>query len=214
MLGGMNRILFVPLTILLGLNLPGQAAAAIYKWVGPDGKIVYTDQPRPGAKEVELPKFASPPPAPAKPAAADKTAPDKKADATAEPAFPGYKKVALIKPLDDDTVRENNGAVEVALELDPAWDAKWGHKITVSLDGKNLPETYASPQFQLQDIDRGSHSLQVSIADAKGVTLSTSQSVTFHMKRQSVNFVQKNPVMAPRIDPPENPLHPYPSAPK
>lgn len=214
MLGGMNRSLFVSLTILLGLGLHGPVAAAVYKWVGPDGKIVYTDQPRPGAKEVELPKFAPPPPPPAKPAAVDKTPPDKKTDATTEPAFPGYKKVALVKPLNDDTVRENNGAVEVALELEPAWDAKWGHKISVSLDGKNLPETYTSPQFQLQNIDRGSHSLQVTVNDAKGVLLSTTDSVTFHMKRQSVNFVQKNPIMAPRIDPPESLLQPYQSAPK
>lgn len=213
MLGSMIRTLFVFLTILLGLGLHGPAAAAVYKWVGPDGKVVYSDQPRPGAKEVELPKFAPPPPPPAKPAQPDKTAPDKKADAAAEPAFPGYKKVALVKPVNDDTVRENNGVVEVALELEPAWDAKWGHKITVSLDGKNLPETYTSPQFQLQEIDRGSHSLQVTINDAKGAPLSTSDSVTFHMKRQSVNFVQKNPLMAPRIDTPETLLQPFQSAP-
>jgi hypothetical protein len=208
----MSRYLFVSLTILLGLSLHGQAVAAIYKWVGPDGKIVYTDQPRPGAKEVELPKF--PPPPPAKPAQADKATPDKKADTTAEPAFPGYKKVALVKPEEDATVRENSGVVEVALELEPAWDPKLGHKITVSLDGKNLPETYTAPQFQLQNIDRGSHSLQVTVNDAKDVPLSTSNSVTFHMKRQSVNFVQKNPMMAPRVDPPDSLLQPFLSAPK
>lgn len=208
----MSRYLFVSLTILLGLSLQEQAIAAVYKWVGPDGKTMYTDQPRPGAKEVELPKFPHPPPA--KPAQADKTTPDKKADTTAEPAFPGYKKVALVKPENDTTVRENNGVVEVALELEPAWDPKLGHKIIVSLDGKNLPEIYTTPQFQLQNIDRGSHSLQVTVNDANDVPLSTSNSVTFHMKRQSVNFVQKNPLMAPRVDPPDSLLQPYLSAPK
>ncbi len=207
----MSRIFFISLTILFGLGLHGQSVAAVYKWVGPDGKIVYTDQPRPGAKEVELPKF--PPPPTAKPAAADKTTPDKKADTSAAPAFPGYKKVTLVKPENDATVRENSGVVDVALELEPAWDPKLGHKITVSLDGKNLPEIHTTSQFQLQNIDRGSHSLQVTVNDAKDLPLATSNSVTFHMKRQSVNFVQKNPVMAPRSDPPDSLLQPYLSAP-
>lgn len=214
MLDAMSRYLFVSLTILLGLGLHGQAAAAVYKWVDPDGKVVYSDQPRPGAKEVDLPKFPPPPPAPVKPAQADKPAPDKKAATTSEPAFPGYKKAVLVKPENDATVRENDGVVDVALELEPVWDPKLGHKIAVSLNGKNLAETYTTPQFQLQDIDRGSHSLQVTVTDAKDVALTTSNSVTFHMRRQSVNFVQKNPLMAPRSDPPNSLLQPFLSAPQ
>ena len=195
------------IAILFGLALNGQAFAAVYKWVGPDGKTVYTDQPRPGAKEVELPKY---PAAPPKPAPAAKAAvEDKTAAKPTEPAFPGYKKVALVKPVNDDTVRENSGTVEVALELEPAWDTKLGHKITVSLDGKNLPEVYTTPQFQLQNVDRGSHSLQITVSDAKDAPLATSNSVTFHLMRQSVNFVQKNPLMAPRVDPPGSLLQPY-----
>lgn len=205
MLGLMKRSALIML--LTGLALHGQAIAAVYKWVGPDGKTMYTDQPRPGAKEVDLPKY---PPAQPKPAPVAKTAGEDKTTAKpAEPAFPGYKKVALVKPVNDETVRENSGAVEVALELEPAWDPKLGHKITVSLDGKDLPEVYTTPQFQLQNVDRGSHSLQVTVSDAKDVPLSTSNSVTFHLMRQSVNFVQKNHLMAPRIDPPQSLLQPY-----
>jgi len=193
------------LLTLLGIALPMLVLGAVYKSVGPDGTVTYTDRPPPGATEIQLPKFPAPTPLPA-PATSTTTAPTTStppggAPNTA-PAFPGYSKLTIVTPAHDATVRENTGSVEVALVSEPAWDPQWGHSIKVVLDGKPLPDVYSTPQFQLNNADRGTHTLQVIVLDAKQSELISSQTVTFHMKRHSAQFAQENPLRAPNFNSP------------
>lgn len=179
------------LLILLGLALPLCVFGGVYKWVGPDGKVTYSDKPQPGAIEVEMPKFPAVAPVTA-PVTTSTTAPaasGPQADAKKSvPPFKGYSKLSIVKPESDATVRENTGNVQVELASEPEWNPQWGHKVSLTLDGKPLPETHAATKFDLHNVDRGSHTLQITVLDEKGVMLITSQSVTFHMKRQSAKF--------------------------
>lgn len=191
---------------LIGLCLPLLAAGAVYKSVGPDGTVTYTDRPPPGATEIQLPKFPTPAPLPA-PATSTTTAPAPSAPPsgaqnTAPASFPGYSKLTLVTPAHDATVRENTGSIEVTLVSEPAWDPQWGHSIKVILDGKLLPDVYTTPKFQLNNADRGTHTLQVIVLDAKQNELISSQTVTFHMKRHSALFAKESPLRAPNFNPP------------
>lgn len=193
------------LLTLLALALPLCAFGAVYKWVGPDGNITYSDKPQPGSTELSLPK--SPPAAPVStsttaPAAStpqgDKTPPEKK-DAKAAAAFNGYTKFSIASPANDDSVRENNGNIDVRLVTEPDWNPQWGHKVRVMVDGTPLPEMQTAATFQLKNIDRGTHTLQAVMLDAKGAVLISSASLTFHMRRQSAQFVSDSPHLAPRF---------------
>ncbi len=191
--------------ILVGMTVPLTVFGAVYKSVGPDGRVTYSDQPQPGATEVELPKF---PPATLLPAPAttSTTAPaasvPEDGAQNAAPSFKGYTSLSIVTPANDATVRENTGNVEVMVVTVPEWDSQWGHSIKVLLDGQPLPDRYTSPTFQLKNTDRGMHTLQAVVLDAKQGELITSSTVTFHMKRHSAQFIKAGPLMAPNFNPP------------
>jgi hypothetical protein len=63
----MNRLLVLPLLVLLGGALAGAAFAQQYKWVDKDGRTQYGDFPPPGVKATPL-RAPSGPAAPAAPA--------------------------------------------------------------------------------------------------------------------------------------------------
>lgn len=180
------------------MALPLCAFGGVYKWVGPDGKVTYSDTPQPGATEIELPKFPAVAPITAPvttsttaPTASvpqgEKTPPEKK-DAKSAAAFKGYTKFSIAHPAHDATVRENAGNVDIVVVTEPEWNPQWGHKVRVMLDGKPLPEMQTAAKFQLKNIDRGTHTLQAMMLDAKEAVLTTSQTITFHMKRRSTQF--------------------------
>ena len=49
------------LFLLTTLLASGLAAAQVYKWVDEDGVVHFSDQPRPGAEEVQIQRAPSPP---------------------------------------------------------------------------------------------------------------------------------------------------------
>lgn len=191
------------LAVTLGFYLPMNVSAAIYKWVGPNGQIIYSDEARPGAKEIEiaveppapLPEVVAAPPLPeAMPAPEPAEAP-----AVPNPPLVGYSQLAIISPANDQPVRENNGAVGVELAIQPDLDIDAGHRITLILDGKQLPVAQISPLFNLDNIDRGSHTLQAQIITAQGTVLATSDQIVFHLQRISALMLRKNNRLAPGL---------------
>lgn len=182
MLISMNRSFARIALVLASLALPMLAQGAVYKWVGPDGKVTYSDRPQPGAQEIKLPKEPPPPEVQAAPVSAPA-----EAKPGEEPAveFKGYSKVAIVKPKNDEAVRANNGNVDVELTLEPAFDSKLGHTFVVSVDGKPFGEPQTQPKFQLLNVDRGTHSLRVEAKDAKGNTVGDTGSIVFHVLRVS-----------------------------
>jgi hypothetical protein len=149
----------------------------VYKHIGPDGQTVYSDQPRPGSEEIKI----DTPPAPS----TAQTAAEPDPDPASQTDFAGYTRLTVTRPENDATVRQNSGIVAVELALEPALQVEAGHRIAVSLDGTALPDIISAPVFQIGNVDRGTHSLLVSVLDANGAALISSAPVTFHMMRQS-----------------------------
>ncbi len=184
------------------------AQGAVYKWVGPDGKVTYSDRPQPGAQEMKLPKEPPPPPevkpAPSAAAPAPEAMPGEKPAAE----FKGYSKMAIVKPKNDEAVRSNNGNLDVEISLEPVFDPKLGHTFVVSMDGMPFGAAQAQPAFVLSNIDRGTHSLRVEVKDAQGKTVGDTGSIVFHILRVSAQFVKENPLMSPSLPPaPKTPWH-------
>lgn len=207
---------YLILAVMSGFYLPMNAAAAIYKWVGPNGQIIYSDEPRPGAKEIEiapdppppLPEvIAAPPVLDAAPLAplppGDVTAPlqtDTPAPLTVpKPPLAGYSQLLIVSPANNQAVRENNGDVGVELALQPDLDIDAGHRITLILDGRQLPVAQISPLFNLANVDRGSHTLQALIINGQGTVLARSDQIIFHLQRVSALMLRKNDQLAPQL---------------
>ena len=190
--------------LVLGMigSAPITAMAAVYKFVAPDGGVTYSDQPRAGAKEIDLPPEPPPPTPVAVPATPANTntpqnttpLPTKTAE---KPVFTGYTAFAIVSPENDATLRENNGGVEIQLAMEPALNVEAGHKIVVLLDDKPAAEGQTAMTIVLPNIDRGTHTVEAQVIDASGALLATTNPATFHLKRVSTIPLKDNPLLAP-----------------
>lgn len=146
--------------LLLTLALP--ASAQIYKYIDANGNTVFTNQPPRGveADEVKLP------PAntvnislPEQPAPLDD-------DRQTESSSP-YRSLSIGGIPDDEALRANNGTFTVTVQLDPPLFQ--GHRVRFLLDGIPQAPASRSTSLQLNNVDRGTHRLEVEVLDNEQV---------------------------------------------
>lgn len=189
MLCCMKKTIFM---LLMLVTVP--LSAAVYKWVDGSGQVHYGDQPSAGATEVELPEAMvyTPP---------DYTDDDEPASGDSEAVAGGpYKSLVVVQPANDETLRSNEGNVAVSIELIPGLVEN--HKFVIYLDGNRVSGELTTSQITLQNVDRGSHSLEIAVVDANGQEVLRSTAVSFHLRR----FSQ----LLPEPPKPENPIEPPP----
>ena len=158
--------------VLLATALP--ALGEVYMEKDAQGNIIFTDKPSSQeAKPVELspPSTYQPPALPAPPP------PKPRADTSSDTR---YESVEITSPADDEAIRANDGRLTVTVQVSPA--LKRRHLLELHMDGKKIAETQ-SGRFELDNIDRGTHSLQVHVVDENGKTLVSSKPVSFHLLR-------------------------------
>jgi len=164
---------------LTGLLFSLSTTAAVYMEKDAKGNVVFTD--RPSSKDAKPIKL--------NPTSTYK-APDLHRAGTSRPSqkpddgAQGYESITITQPANDSPVRENNGNLEVGIDLSPA--LKTGHHFVLLMDGVPVAEGQ-STTLRLQNVDRGTHTLQVQVVDDNGNVIISSESVTFHMLRISVN---------------------------
>ncbi len=147
----------------------------IYTWVDNRGNRIYSDVPREGAEEMKIQKgtdFKSP--------TALKSTVDPMIKLVTKANV--YKKIQIVSPPNDATVRNNNGSFQVAISTNPT--LKSGDKVRLEIDGSSVPES-GSTIFSLNNINRGTHVLVASVVSSDGKVLVTSEAVTIHLHRNS-----------------------------
>ncbi|MCB1878697.1 MAG: DUF4124 domain-containing protein [Chromatiaceae bacterium] len=171
------------LTIIL-LTGSGIAAAGVYRWVDENGQIHFSDKAQAGAEQIKLKETSIyTPPAESNSGAADQTEQAKgTVDAnTAPKAVVDYEVISVVSPENNQVVRSTEGTVDISVELRPG--LQQGHKIRVYLNGTKAAQDLETTQITLQNMDRGTHSLEVSVIDEKNNELKRSSAVSFHMLR-------------------------------
>jgi hypothetical protein len=178
------------LLILAVLLTSGGAAAEVYKSVDEHGNVEFSDQASPGAELIEVEELqtieAPPPPSILTP------------PAQSEPVS-FYTRVAVVSPAHDEAVRQNDGNITVSVIVEPMLSP--GDHIALFLDGQEIAAA-ASTSIPLENIDRGTHQLQVEVRAANGTVRIRSESVTFHLLRHAIPRPQpgggKSPASAGR----------------
>lgn len=162
--------------VLLAVPLAVQGTE-VYRWVQPDGTVVYSDEPTPGAERIEVEGVPSytPPPLPA-------AAPAKGEEGAQGSAQ--YTNIVIERPTAEETVRDNEGNVVVDVAMTPSLDSRLGHRLVPLVDG-TAQGSFDAQQFALSGLDRGSHELRVKVVDADGHDLGSSAPVTFFVKQTS-----------------------------
>ncbi|WP_172838884.1 DUF4124 domain-containing protein [Solemya velesiana gill symbiont] len=161
--------------LLLLLLLPFSLYSAVYKWVGPDGSVHYSDVPQKGSEEIELPE----------PTIYQPRLPGNGKVPGVEPeaVFSGYSKLAITSPKNEQVIRSNEGKVNVTLELLP--ELQQGHKFRVYLDGKEISSALTTTQLVLQNVERGGHTLSALVVDKESKERIRSNYVRFYLQKES-----------------------------
>jgi hypothetical protein len=96
----------------------------------------------------------------------------------------GYDTVRIIVPQDQATVHDNEGNLDVSVEVSPPLRSDAGNHIVFLLDGR-VVASGTEVRIRLTDVDRGTHTLQAQVATADGALLLASPVTSFYMWRAS-----------------------------
>ncbi len=173
-----KHIVFAAIALVWATALP----AAVYKSVDSQGNVVYTDEPSGDAKPVKLPPLSTVPAPRYKSSAPSSAAVEQSAEAA------NYQRVSIVSPTQDETLRDNTGAVPVNVVTEPELNSAAGHRFKYYIDGQAQGKPTASGRIIFENLDRGAHSVEAAVVDSDGQELIRSSSVSFFLHRQSINF--------------------------
>lgn len=179
--------------VLFGLPV---VAAKLYVWYDEQGTPHYTDQPRPGAKEIHVQSaqgYSSPPAAAPGARASAPAAAQPRNDAA--PASP-YSRVEIVQPADDEAIVNTGGRVDVVVELEP--ELAPGHRTWFLLDGVPQTDVQNGATQVTLEAARGTHTLRFRITDRDDAEIAASKPITFHVVQNSI----ANPPVGPKLRPP------------
>lgn len=160
------------------------ASAEIYTYIDAEGKRVFTD--RPDGQAAEPAKTKAP-----NSMAAQPVAPVEKPGRVKvlKAPTPGYKRLDILQPAPDTTIRDNAGALSINVSSEPALHP--GHQYRALLDGVPAGQPGDSAALSIPHVDRGTHQLVVEIIDAHGESVQRSEPRAFHMMRTSLTQRRK-----------------------
>ncbi len=175
----MRLVVFI-IGLFFSLNTLQADSSEIYKWTDSNGNVHYSDKPAPGAEQVNIPTgevFSSPSKEP------EENPPEEKNT----PAETGYEKISIIEPADQTTIRNPQGTVSVALNLQP--QLRKEDAVQVLVDGEPISPPKPATVFFLQNLTRGSHTITAQVVNSEGNILKTSDSITIFMMQPRVGMV-------------------------
>jgi len=173
----LKRSFFAFITILAA----GAVMAQAYKWVDANGVVHYSDRPRAGAELIELsksPTRRTPRPAPR----STVSQPTSAAATEAEPAAFKYESITISTPAAEETLWNIESVLNVSLSIKPGLQP--GHQIRVYFDGE--PRMVSGSSFQLEEVYRGIHNLQVEIVDESGKLMIRSRTNRFYVQQNAI----------------------------
>jgi len=169
-------------SILLALCLLAATVAMAqeaYRWVDEDDVVHYSDRPREGAEQILLPApNVTPTRRVARPGAASQD------DEPAETPAARYESIQIVSPVAEETLWNIEGVLNVSVALAPALQP--GHQVRAYHNGQMQPVSGTS--FQIQEVWRGSHNLQVEVVDETGKLMIRSQPSRFFVQQNTVGF--------------------------
>ena len=157
------------------------SSAPAWTWVDANGTVHFSDKPEPGARQVEL--------AGAQGFGLTVPARTARAAAATDQEAP-YQVIDIVSPADQETLWNIATVLNVQVRVQPALQP--GHRYDLVFDGQRRNVNTTSPRVALQDVFRGSHSLQAIVIDAAGTELMRSAPRTFFVQQTSV----QNPTRA------------------
>jgi len=163
------------LLLFMGL-LVSSVTADVYRSVDDSGNVVYSDKSSPEAEKIQIDQIQT------------IEAPDVGPFEYTPPKNPEsasiYTKLEITSPEDGATIRSNSGEISIGSALAPGLNITAGHQLVLIMDGNDVAT--GGPQFNLENVDRGTHSVSIAIKDRNGKVVMQSAPVTFTLQRFAV----------------------------
>jgi len=169
-----------PILGLLALLASAVAIAEAYTWTDENGVVHYSDRPHPGAKIIDLGENSRSRPRPT--TRSTPTATTQNSEESSEPSGPGYSSLEITSPRAEETLWNIEATLSVSLALTPA--LKPGHQVRAYFDG--TPQIVSGTNFQIPEVYRGVHNLQVEVVDETGKLMIRSQPNRFYVQQNTV----------------------------
>ena len=172
----MKFSLILPLLLCFYATL-APAETKIYHWVDENGRSHFADTAPPGTAEiiVENKNLVAVPQQQSR----QITTPIEEDEAMIK-----YQ-AEITSPQDDIAIRSNNGTLEVHVKTIPEKEST--QRLQLFLDGQPLGSPQISPTIRALNVDRGTHQIQAKLLDEANNILATTQIVTVHLQRITVN---------------------------
>ena len=173
-----NRAIF----LLLGLLAASAALSQAYRWVDENGVVHYSDRPEPGAELIVLPEYSASRQGRGyqRPAATSRSTQSNQASPATAPFR--YERVEISSPGAEETLWNIEGVLNVSVTVTPALKA--GHQVRAYFNGNG--EIVSGTSFQIEDVYRGVHNLQVEIIDENGKLMIRSRANRFYVQQNTV----------------------------
>ncbi|GAB2875479.1 DUF4124 domain-containing protein [Microbulbifer echini] len=191
--------LATPLFALAGTD-GGSASGTIYKVVGPDGQVTFSDTPPANgqAQKVELAPINVQPIALPRPLPTRKLSPKDREDEGKEGPT-GPVTIQIVSPQDGATIPPGQRFIPLQVNVQPVYPE--GASFFAVVDGKPWNGSSEGAGLDISLLERGTHSVQAVLTDARGQVLAQSQVITLYVKRPGGRL-------------PDNPAPRAPQAPK
>lgn len=174
----------IPVLLLMAMPLQ----AEVFKTITPDGEVIYSDVKTSGSKQMNVPEPQTYTPVPV-PVPVQAAVSEEEADSAI------YKSLVIDSPVNEETVRDNQGNIEILISSTPALIRTDGHRIVYYLDGEQHGRRTIDTRKVFTNVDRGEHILTVAIVDTNNAVIIESQPVKVFLHRASVQqrFNPMNP---------------------
>ena len=169
-----------PIFVLLALLAATAVFAEAYTWVDESGVVHYSDRPQPGARIIDLGEHGRSRPRPT--TGSTPTTTPQSSTISSEPSAPGYTSLQITSPGPEETLWNIGATLSVSLALTPALMP--GHQVRAYFDG--APQLVTGASFQIDEVYRGVHNLQVEVIDETGKLMIRSQPNRFYVQQNSV----------------------------
>lgn len=93
--------------------------------------------------------------------------------------------VSITSPINQETIRDNEGKIRVQVSIHPEVPQN-GEVLHLIFDGKRFGCDISSSQCMAENVERGTHEMQVELIDRSGKILASSEPVTVYLFRAIV----------------------------
>jgi hypothetical protein len=193
-------------------------AQGVYVTPGENGPV-FSDKPRPGAKEITLPPLnvVPPPRVPRTDTPADAASKKSESPKTDAAAFE-YRGFSVVFPENEGSVVANTAVFEVRVAVDPPLQLGEGHAIMVSINGRSVGRRFTASEFMIppefwgDSLPPANQSMQLdaSIVDGNGHVLKMAAPVRFFMRHATITNRPGRPGRPPIDHPKTPPVKPKP----